>query len=124
MINKNDQLSEDYRSRPELAAYYADRKLMWRNVILIGISNLGWGMAGTLTVPLITLKLLELGVRENIQATIGSFNGWILSFLVMWFSWMSDHTCCRLGRRKPYLFMAAPFIIIPMVIFPFFSESK
>jgi MFS family permease len=117
-------VNSDYRSRPELAAYYADRKLMWRNVILIGISNLGWGMAGTLTVPLITLKLLELGVRENVQATIGSFNGWILSFLVMWFSWMSDHTCSRLGRRKPYLFMAAPFIIIPMVIFPFFSESK
>ncbi len=124
MIKNTDTVNSDYRSRPELAAYYADRKLMWRNVILIGISNLGWGLAGTLTVPLITLKLLELGVRENIQATIGSFNGWILSFLVMWFSWMSDHTCCRLGRRKPYLFMAAPFIIIPMVIFPFFSESK
>lgn len=30
---------EDYRSRPELAAYYSDHKLMWRNVILIGISN-------------------------------------------------------------------------------------
>jgi MFS family permease len=119
-----DIVSEDYRSQPELAAYYADRKLMWRNVILIGISNLGWGFAVTITVPLITLKLLELGVRENIQATIGSVNGWALSFLVMWFSWMSDHTCTRMGRRKPYLFMSAPFIIIPMVIFPFFSEAK
>lgn len=124
VIRNSDPVNEDYRSRPELAAYYADRKLMWRNVILIGISNLGWGLAATVTVPLITLKLLELGVRENIQATIGSINGWALSFLVMWFSWMSDHTCSRLGRRKPYLFMSAPFIIIPMVIFPFFSESK
>ena len=122
---KQDELSnQDYRSRPELAAYYADRKLMWRNVILIGISNLGWGLAGALTVPLITLKLLELGVRENVQATIGSFNGWALSFLVMWFSWMSDHTVSRLGRRKPYLLMSAPFIIVPMLIFPFFSTAK
>jgi Na+/melibiose symporter-like transporter len=40
----------------------------------------------------------------------------------MWFSWMSDHTHTRIGRRKPYLFAAAPFIIIPMVIFPFFAE--
>ena len=119
-----DSVDEDYRSRPELAAYYSDRKLMWRNVILIGISNLGWGFAGTITVPLITLQLLELGVQENIQATIHSINGWALSFLVMWFSWMSDHTRSKMGRRKPYLFLSAPFIIIPMMIFPFFADQQ
>lgn len=119
-----DPVDEDYRSRPELVAYYSDRRLMWRNVILIGISNLGWGFAGTITVPLITLKLLELGVGENIQATINSINGWALSFLVMWFSWMSDHTCSPMGRRKPYLFVSAPFIIVSMMIFPFFAEAK
>jgi MFS family permease len=121
-MKNTDIVNEDYRASPELAAYYADRKLMWRNVIFIGICNLGWGFAFTITGPLIVLKLLDLGIGANIQGTIGSFNGWALSFLVMWFSWMSDHTHTRIGRRKPYLFAAAPFIIIPMVIFPFFAE--
>ncbi len=116
-------MSEDYRARPELAAYYANAPLMWRNVILIGISNLGWSMVFTVVGPLMTLKLLDLGVRENIQATIGSVNGWALSFLVMWFSWMSDHTVTRMGRRKPYLFLAAPFIIVPILVFPFAAKT-
>lgn len=116
-------MSEDYRSRPELAAYYANTPLMWRNVILIGISNLGWSMVFTIVGPLMTLKLLDLGVRENIQATIASVNGWALSFLVMWFSWMSDHTVTRIGRRKPYLFLAAPFIIMPILVFPFAAKA-
>ena len=116
-------MSEDYRSRPELAAYYANTPLMWRNVILIGISNLGWSMVFTIVGPLMTLKLLDVGVRENIQATIGAVNGWALSFLVMWFSWMSDHTVTRIGRRKPYLFLAAPFIIVPIMVFPFAAKA-
>jgi MFS family permease len=116
-------MDEEYRSRPELAAYYADTPLMWRNVILIGVSNLGWSMVFTIVGPLMTLKLLELGVKENIQATISSVNGWALSFLVMWFSWMSDHSVSRMGRRKPYLFLSAPFIIAPILVFPFAAEA-
>jgi hypothetical protein len=34
MIKNTDTVNNDYRSPPDLAAYYADRKLMWRNVIL------------------------------------------------------------------------------------------
>ncbi|MEY2906904.1 MAG: hypothetical protein RLZZ408_1375, partial [Verrucomicrobiota bacterium] len=89
---------------PELVAYYADRKLMVRNVALIGLCNISWHVAGMITGPLIALRMLELGIRENFQATINSVNGFALSFLVMLFSWMSDHTVSKLGRRKPYLF--------------------
>ena len=35
MIKNTATVNNDYRSRPELAAYYADRKLMWRNVIML-----------------------------------------------------------------------------------------
>ena len=107
---------------PELVAYYADRKLMVRNVTLIGLSNISWNIAFTITGPLIALRMLELGLRENIQATINSINGLLLSFLVMLFSWMSDHTVSKLGRRKPYLFASAPPIILPTVIFPFIDD--
>jgi len=109
---------------PELAAYYADRKLMYRNVALIGISSIGWSVADTLVMPLVALRLLELGVRENIQATIGSINGWALSLLVMYFSWKSDHTVTRIGRRKPFLFLSAPFIIGSMLLFPVFNSAR
>jgi hypothetical protein len=56
---------------PELAAYYADRPLMIRNVALIGICNVGWAVTDTLVVPLVMMRLLELGVRENVQGSIG-----------------------------------------------------
>jgi hypothetical protein len=107
---------------PELVAYYADRKLMVRNVTLIGLCNISWHVAGMITGPLIGLRMLELGLRENIQATINSVNGFALSFLVMLFSWMSDHTVSKHGRRKPYLFASAPFIIVATVVFPFIDE--
>lgn len=107
---------------PELVAYYADRKLMVRNITLIGLCNISWGIAFTITGPLIALRMLELGLRENIQATINSVNGILLSFLVMLFSWMSDHTVSKLGRRKPYLFASAPPIILSTVIFPFIDD--
>jgi len=34
MIKNTASVNNDYRSHPELAAYYADRKLKWRNGIL------------------------------------------------------------------------------------------
>ncbi|GEM_PF-2535898 len=32
------------QTTPELAASYADRELMWRNIALIGLCNVGWGV--------------------------------------------------------------------------------
>ena len=90
---------------PELEKYYADKPLMWRNIALIGLCNIGWGVVGGIVTPLVVLRLLELGLRENIQATINSANGLALAFLVMYFSWKSDHTVSRFGRRKPFLFL-------------------
>lgn len=108
---------------PELAAYYADKPLMWRNVALIGFCNIGWGVVAGIVGPLIALRLLELGLRENLQATINSVNGLALMFLVMYFSWKSDHTVSRFGRRKPYLFLSAPFIIGAIALFPVFDKA-
>lgn len=111
------------RTNPdELDAYYADRRLMWRNLVFIGSANVGWSKALQLVTPLMAVTLLDLGVRENIQATVNMANFWTVSFLVMLFSWMSDHTVSHLGRRKPYLFIAAPAIIIAICLFPFFAS--
>jgi MFS family permease len=108
---------------PELEAYYANKPLLWRNLILIGICNIGWGVVTMIVTPLISLRLLELGLRENIQGTINSINGFALAFLVMYFSWKSDHTVSRFGRRKPYLFISAPFIIGSIALFPVFNQA-
>jgi len=78
---------------PELAAYYADRKLMGRNIALIGLCHVGWGVVAGIVGPLVAMQLLELGVRENIQATINSANGLTLGIgvstigLVMFFNY-------------------------------------
>jgi MFS family permease len=104
-----------------LAAYYQDRGLMWRNILFIGIANLGWGLALGVIGPLIIMKLVDLGVGQGIQNTIGTVNSGLLSILVMLFSWMSDHTISRLGRRKPYFFISAPFLIVTILLFPFMA---
>jgi MFS family permease len=114
-----------FRTNPqELAAYYLDRRLMWRNVIFIGIANLGWGLALGIIGPLIGTTLLNLGVNEKIQGSMGGINNWATMFLVMLFSWMSDHTVSRLGRRKPYFFISAPFIILTIFLFPVFAQKQ
>ena len=109
---------------PEMAAYYGDERLMRRNVVLIGISTIGWAVTDALIVPLVAMRLLDLGARENVQGTITSINSWAVSFLVMYFSWKSDHTVTSIGRRKPFLFLAAPFIIGAMLLFPLFNEAR
>lgn len=108
---------------PELAAYYADKPLMWRNVTLIGICNAGWGAVAGIVGPLMVLRLFELGLRENIQASINSVNLIALSFMVVYFGWRSDRTVSKVGRRKPYLFLSAPFIIAGTALFPLLDKA-
>lgn len=113
------------RTNPEvLEAYYANRRLMWRNLFLICIAMIGWNVAVQLVTPLMTVCLLDLGVRENVQGTISAGNYVAVSFLVMLFGWISDHTISRFGRRKPYLFVAAPFIIASVALFPFVAIAR
>ena len=107
-----------------LKKYYENRSLMFRNILIIGTATIGWNVALQIVNPLIAVRLLDLGVRENVQGTISSVNLWAVSFLVMLFGWMSDHTISRYGRRKPYLFVAAPFIITSIIIFPFFATKS
>lgn len=122
MAEPADMASDTSGMTPELRAYYGDRRLMIRNVIAMGLCNLGWHVVWMIVMPLMTLRMLDIGIRENTQATIVSVNAYLVSFLVMLFSWMSDHTVSRLGRRKPYLFVSAPFIIVPMMAFPFVAR--
>ena len=107
---------------PELRAYYANRPLLWRNLFFIGFSNIGWSIAMGAIGPLMALRLLEKGWTEAYSGTVGSINLWLLSFLVMYFSWKSDHTVTKIGRRKPFLFIAAGPIILSTALFPVFES--
>lgn len=104
---------------PELDAYYSNRPLMWRNLSLILLLNLGWAVSFTVISPLIQLKLNTSGVNESGLGFISALNGWIYSYVVMYFAWKSDHTVSRFGRRIPFLFLSAPIIIATVLLFPF-----
>jgi hypothetical protein len=106
-----------------LAAYYADRKLLRRNIGLILLLSLGWSACFVVVNPLILLALNKAGVGDAAIGLLGSINSWAYSYLVMYFAWKSDHTVSRFGRRIPYLFISAPFIIVPVVLFPFFHDK-
>jgi predicted MFS family arabinose efflux permease len=109
--------------RGDLAAFYADRKLMWRNVGWITFGHFGMAVTMTILIPLMNLRLKAVGVSESGVGLITSANLWAVSFLVMYFSWKSDHCTSRLGRRTPFVLLSLPFLTAALVLFPLFSEK-
>jgi predicted MFS family arabinose efflux permease len=107
----------------DLAAFYSDRKLMWRNVLWITFGHFGLAATTTILVPLMNLRLKAVGLSDSGVGLITSANLWAVSFLVMYFSWKSDHCTSPLGRRTPFVLMALPFINLALVLFPFFSDK-
>src|ERR1035441_7380483 len=90
----------------KLGAFYADRKLMWRNVTWINFGHFGTAISMTIVEPLMNLRLKAIGVSESGVGLLTSANLWAVSFLVMYFSWKSEehtselqslrHLVCRL----------------------------
>jgi len=105
-----------------LAEFYADRPLMWRNIILVMIGNLGYGIAFTLISPLMLLHMKACGIEEDWIGSIVAGNYWLVSVLVMYFSWRSDRLVNRFGRRIPFLLAATPAIVATAFLFPFFQN--
>lgn len=106
-----------------LAAYYADRRLLKRNILCVLVLTLGWSSCFAFLNPLLQLTLKAAGVGDSTLGMISGANGWIYSYLVMYFSWKSDNTVSRFGRRIPYLMISAPVIILSMALFPLFHVA-
>lgn len=106
-----------------LKEYYSDHKLLYRNIAFIILLTLGWSVCFTFITPLMQLKIKSSGVSDSIFGTISGANAWIYSYLVMYFGWKSDNTVSRFGRRIPYLMIATPLIVLPIVLFPFFYTA-
>jgi len=106
-----------------LAAFYADRKLMWRNVRWINFGHFGTAISMTIVEPLMNLRLKSIGVSDSSVGLLTSANLWAVSFLVMYFSWKSDHCTSPLGRRTPFVLMSLPFIATALICFPHFREK-
>jgi Na+/melibiose symporter-like transporter len=121
MSNTYNPLEMPHELTPELKDYYGNRKLLWRNLIWYMLLTVGWTKVFQLVTPLMTLRMNspEIGMGEGLIGGIFAVNGYAVSFLVMYFSWKSDHTISRWGRRIPFLWISAPFIIVTVVIFPF-----
>jgi len=96
---------------------------MWRNVSWITFGHFGTALSMTIVEPLMNLRLKAVGVSESSIGLLTSANLWAVSFLVMYFSWKSDHCTSRLGRRTPYVLLSLPFISIALILFPFFKEA-
>ncbi len=107
----------------DLAAFYGDRKLMWRNVGWITFGHFGMSLSMTILVPLMNLRLKAIGVSDSSVGLLTSANLWAVSFLVMYFSWKSDHCTSRLGRRTPFVLLSLPFLTAAVVLFPLFSDK-
>ncbi len=107
----------------ELRAFYADRPMMWRNVFWVTFGHFGMALAMTIAEPLMNLRLKAVGVSDSVIGLLVSANLWAVSFLVMYFSWKSDHTVSRFGRRTPFVLMSLPFLTLALVLFPLFHAK-
>lgn len=107
----------------KLARYYADGRLMWRNVFWITFGHFGIALSTTILVPLMNLRLKAIGVSDSSVGLLTSTNLWAVSFLVMYFSWKSDHCTSRLGRRTPFVLISLPFLVVALCLFPLFSAK-
>ena len=105
----------------KLAAFYADSRLMWRNVRWITFGHFGTAISMTIVEPLMNLRLKAIGVADSSIGLLTSANLWAVSFLVMYFSWKSDHCTSSLGRRTPFVLIALPFIATALILFPYFN---
>lgn len=112
-------IDDPTQANPELVPYYGNRPLMWRNMFLILLLNLGWQLVFTVINPLMAVHLKKMGVSATGLGWIGAINMWAYSYLVMYSAWKSDHTVSRWGRRLPFLFICSPIIIVSTLVFPF-----
>jgi MFS family permease len=103
--------------------FYADRPRMWRNVFWTTFGHFGMALAMTIVEPLMNLRLKAIGVSDSGIGLLASANLWGVSFLVMYFSWKSDHCISRLGRRTPFVLISLPFLTLSIVLFPLFSAK-
>lgn len=121
--NTNREPEEPINNSAELANFYADRKLMWRNVRWITFGHFGMALSMTIVEPLMNLRLKANGVSDSAVGLLTSANLWGVSFLVMYFSWKSDHCTSRLGRRTPFVLLSLPFIAFAVICFPLFDQT-
>ena len=57
-INLTSPGKEDpTQSNPQLVVYFSNRGLMWRNLLLIAMLNIGWQLVFTVINPLMQLHL-------------------------------------------------------------------
>lgn len=121
MASETTRFAQPQAASPELEAYFADKATRWRNVLALMVCNTSWQLVATVVGPLMVLHMSECGVSNGTLGLIGAINLWAVSILVMYFSWLSDHTVSRFGRRRPYFFLAAFFIILTQALFPWFT---
>lgn len=114
---------EAAKTAADLASFYADRKLMWRNVRWITFGHFGMALSMTIVEPLMNLRLKAIGVSDSGVGLLTSANLWGVSFLVMYFSWKSDHCTSRLGRRTPFVLLSLPFIALALICFPLSNQK-
>jgi MFS family permease len=123
MATTTTRFTPPQASTPELAAYFADKRILWRNVATLMVCNSSWHLVGTVVGPLMMLHMSDCGVSNGTLGLISAINLWAVSILVMYFSWLSDHTVSRFGRRMPYFFLSAAFIIATQALFPWFTST-
>ena len=113
----------DVETDPKLIAYYADKRLVFRNLCVVEMNvfahAVGLGLAATLS----NLHMRQCGIGVGTIALLNSINLWAVSYLVMYFSWRSDRTVSKWGRRTPYVLLSLPFVCICTALFPFFTNQ-
>lgn len=115
-------MKDQFMSNSDLENYHKSNKILFRNMFFIVLGNIGFNIGLGVSGALSIIHMKKCGVSESFIGGMAAVNFWMVSILVMYFSWRSDHTLSRWGRRVPYAFVAMFFIATTMGLFPHFTN--
>ena len=104
---------------PHLKPYYDDKRLFYKNVFWIILSNalytFGFGATGSLLA--MHMANAKLGASEI--SSIFAITGWLAIPTILYISNLTDHWQWKWGRRLPFIAIAVPMLVITLICFPY-----
>jgi MFS family permease len=103
----------------QTVAYYADKKLLRRNVFWFLFGSTAAPFGQSTVMALMPLHMSGIGMNAASIATLIALVGWVGAPLCMYLGNLSDRWQWRWGRRLPFVLFSLPMMVVGIVGFPF-----
>lgn len=107
------------RERPELKAYYDNKRLFFINVFWLVIGGAAASLGTSTAGGVMPLHMAKIGLDPEQISNIQAVRGYLMLPLALYLAQLSDHWQSKWGRRLPFLAASIPFTVLGMWLFPY-----